>query len=184
MWGGLMIATAAAILALKLSGAIDGAAPYLLAIIPVALGVQFYRSMQRAADGCGASSPAVKRYNRGIAVTSLGYMLGMGIAISLWNRVALSDPLIFAISLLPALPTFAMIAVMARYLADESDEYLRHRAVTAALWGLGLVLALGTFWGFMEMFELVPHIWAWWVMPVWAMGMGLGQYWHGRGVER
>ena len=42
---------------------------------------------------------------------------------------------------------------------------------------LGLVLALGIFWGFLEMFELVPHVWAWWVLPVWAIGLGLAQLW-------
>ena len=30
---------------------------------------------------------------------------------------------------------------------------------------------------FLEMFELVPHIWAWWVLPVWAIGLGLAQLW-------
>ena len=42
---------------------------------------------------------------------------------------------------------------------------------------LGLVLALGIFWGFLEMFELVPHVWAWWVLPVWAIGLGFAQLW-------
>ena len=86
----------------------------------------------------------------------------------------------FAISLLPAIPTFGMIAVMGRYLSEEQDEYLRYRSIMASLFGLGLVLALGTFWGFMEMFGLVPHIWSWWVMPVWAIGMGFGQFWLSR----
>ncbi len=179
IWGGLMILTAATILGLKISGAINPGTTYLLLIIPFLLGVQFYRSQQNSADACGASSPAIKRYNRGIALSSLGYVLGMGIAISVWNRYELSDSLVFVISLLPAIPTFAMIWVMGRYLKDEQDEYLRHRSVMASLWGLGVVLALGTFWGFLEMFALVPHIWSWWVMPVWAISMGASQYWQG-----
>ena len=174
-WGGLMIATAAAILGAKLSGAINAPTAYLLAVIPLALGAQYFRALQHPQPDCGMTSPALRRYNRGIALTSLGYALGMGIAMVLWNGYRLSDPAIFAISLLPALPTFAMIAVMGRYLAQEEDEYLRYRSVMASLWGLGLVLALGTFWGFMEMFSLVPHVWSWWVMPVWAIGMGIGQ---------
>jgi hypothetical protein len=27
------------------------------------------------------------------------------------------------------------------------------------------------------MFELVPHVWAWWVLPVWAISLGLAQLW-------
>ena len=41
-----------------------------------------------------------------------------------------------------------------------------------------MVPRLGIFWGFLEMFELVPHIWAWWVLPVWgSVGLGLAQLW-------
>lgn len=175
-----MIGSAAAILGLTLGDAVSSSTAYVLLIIPVALGVQYYRVLQRTSAVCGNESAALGRYNRGIMLTSLGYMLGMGIAISLWDRFDLSPPVVFAISLLPAIPTFAMIWVMGRYIAGEADEYLRHRAIISALWGLCLVLALGTFWGFMEMFDLVPHIWAWWVMPVWAIGMGLGQSWIAR----
>ena len=116
-------------------------------------------------------------YNRRIVFSSFGYVLGLGIAITLWDRYELSDPAVFAISLLPTLPTFGIIWAMVRYLAEEQDEYLRYRTIMAALVALGLVLALGIFWGFLEMFELVPHIWAWWVLPVWAIGLGLAQLW-------
>ena len=43
--------------------------------------------------------------------------------------------------------------------------------------GLGVVLAAGSFWGFLETFGVVPHVWAWWTFPVWAIGMGLSQGW-------
>ena len=116
-------------------------------------------------------------YNRRIVFSSLGYVLGLGIAVTLWNSYQLSDALVFAISLLPTVPTFGIIWAMARYLAEEQDEYLRHRTIMAALFALGVVLAIGIFYGFLEMFELVPHIWAWWVLPVWAIGLGLAQLW-------
>ena len=38
-------------------------------------------------------------------------------------------------------------------------------------------LAAGIFWGFLETFELVPHVPAWWVLPVWAGGLGVAQLW-------
>ena len=116
-------------------------------------------------------------YNRRVLVSSFGYALGLGIAVTLWDNYELSRPVVFAISLLPTLPTFGVIWAMARYLAEEQDEYLRHRTIMAALIALGFVLALGIFWGFLEMFELVPHVWAWWVLPVWAIGLGLAQLW-------
>ena len=47
----------------------------------------------------------------------------------------------------------------------------------ASLIGLGLVLSAGSFWGFLETFGLVPHVPGWWAVPIWAIGMGLGQAW-------
>ena len=70
-----------------------------------------------------------------------------------------------------------MIYVMARYLREEQDEYLRHRAVNASLVGLACVLGVGSFWGFLETFELVAHVPGWWSVPVWAIGMGAAQAW-------
>ena len=174
-WLGLAGASLGVIVALRLTEALNPTTAYLLLIIPVLLCVQFFRTSRMEARTRTVINRAALDYMRRFGLASFGYMLGLGIAIALWNRFALNDPLIFAISLLPALPTFGMIYAMGKYLAEEQDEYLRYRAVSASLWGLGLVLALGTFWGFMEMFELVPHIWSWWVMPVWALGLGVGQ---------
>ena len=129
----------------------------------------------RRAGAC--TSAAMATYNRRVLLSSFGYVLGLGIAVTLWNGYELSRPLVFAISLLPTLPTFGIIWAMARYIAEERDEYLRHRTIMASLVALGFVLAIGIFWGFLEMFELVPHIWAWWVLPVWALGLGMAQLW-------
>ena len=49
------------------------------------------------------------------------------------------------------------------------------RQTSAALIGLALVLLAGTLWGFLETFGIAPHVPAWWVVPVWAIGLGLGQ---------
>lgn len=174
-WLGLAGASLGLIVSLRIPDLINAATAYLLLIIPVALCVQFFRATRSQASTDKSANQAALNYMRRFGLATLGYTLGLGIAIALWNRFALSDPLIFAISLLPALPTFGMIYAMGKYLSEEQDEYLRYRAVISSLWGLGLVLALGTFWGFMEMFELVPHVWAWWVMPVWAFGLGVGQ---------
>ena len=178
-WMGLAGANLGIIGALHFAGAIDRAAAFALLIIPAALCVQFFRAIRAQASERDSTNAAIFDYMRRFGIATLGYMLGLGIAIALWNRFELSNGLIFVISLLPALPTFGMIYAMGRYLAEEKDEYLRHRAAMASLWGLALVLALGTFWGFMEMFELVPHIWSWWVMPIWAIGLGLAQGWMG-----
>ncbi len=160
-----------AVATLKLTDAIDGVTALILFAGVMALLIP----MVRAAGRGPCASPATRRYNRRILIASFGYLLGLGAAIALWHSYELSDPLIFLIALLPVLPTFAMIWAMARYVIEEGDEYLRHRTIMAALVATELVLALGIFWGFLEMFGLVPHVWAWWVLPAWALGLGVGQ---------
>ena len=172
-WAGLYFASVAIVAALKVSGAIDGTTGFILMVVAMVLLIPMIRAGKR--NGC--ESAAMQRYNKRVIVSAFGYVLGLGIAITLWREYELSRPLVFAVSMLPTLPTFGVIWAMGRYFAEEQDEYLRHQTTIRALGGLGLVLALGIFWGFLEMFELVPHVWAWWVLPAWALGMGAVQIW-------
>ena len=179
LWAGLSIGTAAVIFGLKASGAIDQTTSYILAIIPFAFMFAVFRSLtKKPDDGCApATSRASRRYLYGIMSTSVAYILGLGVAMWVFRNLDPSTGVTWLLAMLPIAPIFAMIYVMGRYIAEEQDEYLRHRAIMAALVGLGFVLGIGSFWGFLETFELVPHVPGWWAVPIWAMGMGLGQGW-------
>ena len=178
--GGLMLASAGVILGLKASEAIDATTAYILAIIPVALMFAFFRHAQRGATRGPGASTAAARYLTGIFASSLAYMLGLGVALWTWRNHEPSVALTWGLAMLPILPILWMIWVMGRYVVEEQDEYLRHRAIMASLIGLGFVLAIGSFWGFLETFELVPHMPGWWAVPIWAAGMAIGQMWQRR----
>jgi hypothetical protein len=177
VWAILFLLSFAALAALRATGAIAGPIVLLLCLIPMALLVPLVRSAERrhASRGCG--SPAILRYNRGMLIASFAYVLGLGTAILIHNNIHPGPALAWPTAFLPILPIFAMIWVMGRYLKEETDEYLRHRAIMASLVGLALVLGLGSFWGFLETFELVPHVPGWWAVPIWAVGLGIGQLW-------
>lgn len=174
LWIGLYLASAGVISALRVTDAIDPTIAFILFAAATGLLIPYSRSLSHKR---GAASPAVVRYTQGMAVTALLYVLGLGIAITLDRQMELSGATAFLIALLPIGPILAMIWVMGRYLVEEQDEYLRHKAMIASLVGLGVVLAVGSFWGFLETFGLVPHAPGWWAVPVWALGMGLGQAW-------
>ena len=185
LWGGLMLGTAAAILGLKSGGAINGPTAYILAIIPIAFMFLPARSLasSRSTACAGPANRAARRYTLGMMATSIAYVLGLGIAIWIFNNLDPSVAVTWGLAMLPIAPILAMIFVMGRYIVEEKDEYLRHRAIMASLIGLGFVLAIGSFWGFLETFELVPHVPGWWAVPIWAMGMGLGQAWQSMGQK-
>ncbi len=172
-WAGNYFAASAIIVALVVTDAINSTTALILFVGALGLLIPMVRSTERKCR----SNAAIIRYNRRMLAASFGYVLGLGIAVALFNTMALPRPAVFAIALLPTVPTFVMIWAMARYLIEETDEYLRYRSVKAALVSLGLVLAVGIFWGFLETFELVPHVPSWWVLPVWALGLGVAQLW-------
>lgn len=176
-WAGLMLASFGVIAALRMTDAVGPTTGYILIVCATLLIIPMTRSAMAHQKQTGHLSPAIVRYTRRFMFGTFGYMLGLGLAITLHERVELPDGGAFLIALLPVVPIFAMIWAIARYLVEEEDEYLRHRATMASLAGLGLVLALGSFWGFLETFEVAPHIDAWWVFPVWAIGMGAAQGW-------
>jgi hypothetical protein len=79
------------------------------------------------------------------------------------------------LSLLPALPLLAVIAVMGMYLTEESDEFIRARLVTSMIGGLGVTLAFTTVWGFLEHGGVVPHFETFLAFPLWCGSFGLVQ---------
>lgn len=159
------------------STALEGPAGLIVRILPMVLLIPMVMASERRGMASGCVNPVIVRYNRRVLFSSFGYVLGLGIAMAIWNAYEVDRVAAFALALLPTLPTFYMIWAMGRYLVEETDEYLRYRMVRAAIMSLGMVLAIGIFWGFLETFEVVPHIWAWWVLPVWAVGLGLAQLW-------
>ena len=148
----------------------------MLMIIPTVLFFILIRNVMLLGQSGTVARP-IWRYNRDFLASIALYIVGLMTALWLWNSVEGARSFAWILALLPILPTFAMIYVMGRYLTEETDEYQRHRVVMASIFGLGFVLVIGTFWGFMETFGVVPHIWAWWVVPAWAIGLGIGQGW-------
>ena len=175
LWLGLMMGCIGIVAGLRLSGVIGAPVGFILLALSFTLLIPATRAMNRSRN-C-TTSTAGRRYNTGIMVAALAYVAGLGIAVRIHDQMTLSPSVMFFVALLPTIPTLAVIYVMGRYVVEEQDEYLRHRAIQASLIGLGAVLAVGSFWGFLETFELVPHVPGWWTVPVYAMGMGLAQCW-------
>ena len=119
-------------------------------------------------------SPALRTYNRRVLIAFALYGVAMIGGGTLYDRLEPAGLVLWLIALIPLAPLMGAIWAMVRYYLDEDDEFLRHRAVVGALVGLLLVLVLGTAWGFLEMYGLVPHVWNWWVFPIWAVGLGVG----------
>jgi hypothetical protein len=78
------------------------------------------------------------------------------------------------VAILPAIPIILVFAAVGRYLIEEGDEYLRMLMVRQTLWASGFALSLATIWGFLESFDLVGHIDAYYIAMLWFFGLGVG----------
>ena len=119
-------------------------------------------------------SPAWKRYNWRVVWLSLLYCAFLICAVYGFKHAMIPAALEFVVAVLPALPIIGIFGAMGRYLVEEQDEYVRMLMVRQTLWASAFTLSLATIWGFLESFELVGHVDAYYVSVVWFGGLGLG----------
>lgn len=145
--------------------------------VPMLLLIPMIRSLERENKTKGCVTPAMRAYNRRSLIFAFSYMAALFIAILATDAWKPTGVLAYALAILPSLPLIYMVYAMSKYLSDETDEYLRMKAIMAALFGTGVLLVVATVWGFLESFSLAPHQPSWWAVPVWAIGLGIGQLW-------
>jgi len=121
-----------------------------------------------------SAQPARRRYNRTVLLLSLVYVASLFGAIGLFNAGRPHGIFAYAVAVLPALPIVGMFAALGRYLVEERDEYLRMLLVRQSLWATGFALTLATIWGFLENFDLVEHVDAYYLAVLWFGGLGVG----------
>src|SRR4051812_17831716 len=119
-------------------------------------------------------SPAAKTYAQRILLLSLLYAAFLFAAIYGFNHQLFKGVAAYAAAVLPALPIVAIFAAIGRYLVEEQDEYVRMLMVRQTLWASGFALSVATAWGFLESFEIVGHVEAYYVAVLWFGGLGLG----------
>jgi hypothetical protein len=117
---------------------------------------------------------AQRRYNKRVLALSLIYALLLIGAIMIFKRIHPAGPLAWLLAILPALPIIGIVAVMGRYLVEESDEYLRAMETRKSLIATGFMLTVTTGWGFLQSFGLLPHVDFYWATIIWFGGLGVG----------
>jgi hypothetical protein len=117
---------------------------------------------------------AWKRYNIRVIWLSLLYAAFLVAAVYGFKHQLLGGGIAYLAAILPALPIIGIFAAIGRYLIEEQDEYVRMLMVRQTLWAGGFALSAATIWGFLESFDLVGHVDAYYVAIAWFAGLGLG----------
>ncbi|MBW4331725.1 hypothetical protein KY084_12675 [Stakelama sp. CBK3Z-3] len=124
----------------------------------------------RGAAPCGGN----KTYQRRVLGLAIGYLVTLILANWLTRHFALDGAAAMAVALLPAIPMIGIIVVIGRLILDEKDEYLRMLHVRQMLIATGFMLSVCSVWGFLESFDQVPHVPAYWAFIIWCAGLALG----------
>lgn len=118
--------------------------------------------------------PAAKRNLARTAIIMVIYMAGIFAAKYLIEDRGLSGPLAYALALIPGLAIAAIFWTSARSIVETEDEFMRMLAVRQNMIAAGFAMAVASVWGTLEMFELVPHVAAFYIVMLWAIGIFVG----------
>lgn len=119
-------------------------------------------------------SRAIRRYNKRVVILSLAYAVVLIGAVYGFKHHLVAGVFAWPVAILPALPIVGIFAAIGLYLVEETDEYVRALTVRQTLWASGFALSIATVWGFLESFDMVGHVEAWWVSVLWFAGLGIG----------
>ena len=128
--------------------------------------------LRRRMGSC--TNVAQRTYQRRAVPLMLAYVAALALAITLHERLAPTGPIAVALAILPALPLIGVVWALGRLLVEEQDEYLRSLHVRQFMIATGFMLAVTCVWGFLETFELVPHVPMYWAFIIWCAGLGIG----------
>jgi len=120
-----------------------------------------------------ATSPW-KRYNVRVVWLSLLYAAFLMGAAYGFKQHMVSSGIAYLVATLPALPIIGIFVAIGRYLVEERDEYVRTLMVRQTLWASAFALSVATVWGFLESFDVVRHVDAYYAQILWFAGLGLG----------
>lgn len=121
-------------------------------------------------------TPAQRRHTRRI-LTAMGAYAVLLVPV-VWLRahphvLALSGGAALALSALPAAAIIAMFASYNRYLAEETDEYVRLQMIRQILFATNIALSCAVLWGFLSELGGMTPIANYWIAVVWTVAQGI-----------
>ncbi len=117
---------------------------------------------------------ANRRYMVRMAVLMSAYLALVFTAAKLLGDGGVSGAPAYALAIAPAVPILGVFWALARFLIELDDEYLRYLQVRQMIVATCFALTIGTVYGFLEEFELVPFIPSYHVTTLWFLGLGVG----------
>lgn len=121
-----------------------------------------------------ARNPAARAYLHRFVPTMLAYVvLVFAVPVAI-RALGAQGLLLWLLALLPALPIIAVFVLIARYIVELTDEYLRVLEVRKALVATAFTLSIASIWGFLEIYADAVHLPTFYIPVIWFGGLGVG----------
>ena len=143
-------------------------------LVPMAFIIKAGLNAARNAQQHGERGTPQANYLKRMLAVSLLYLGSLFAATMLIDEGDPITPLSIAIAIVPGLAVAGYFWAIARLIIELKDEFLRMLQVRMALVATGIALSAASIWGFLESFEQVPHIDAFWWPIAWFFGLGIG----------
>ena len=121
-------------------------------------------------------TPVRRQYLIRTLIVSAVYIAGIFGAAYLIRDVGVSRPLAIAVALVPGLAIAGMFYNTLSMITATNDEFMRMLAVRQHLIAAGFTMAAATVWGTLELYKLVPHVGAFYIVMLWAAGIIVGMF--------
>jgi hypothetical protein len=105
--------------------------------------------------GCIPKSKAEKQYVKRIMATMTAYVLLVLATSYVVRRGYVAGWVQYVCAVLPSLAIFRMLHVVALYLKEETDEFIRQQVVNSLLWSTAAILGLTAFADFLRSYTAV-----------------------------
>jgi hypothetical protein len=116
----------------------------------------------------------IRRYFVRLGVSMSVYVAALLAGTYLVQHALIRGPILWFAALLPGLALVGAFYAIGMLIVETKDEFLRMLLVRQVLYASVLAMSLATVWGFLENFELAPHVPAFYWAIAWFVGFGLG----------
>ena len=120
-----------------------------------------------------SQTPAQRSHSRRVLAASIAYVLVLIPIVYAIRHGLVGGPWRMLLALVPAAPVVAMFASYARYLSEETDEYVRMVVVRQILTATTIAMVCAVVWGFLTDLGGAPPIATYWIAFVWVVAQGV-----------
>jgi hypothetical protein len=121
-----------------------------------------------------AVSTPIRRYFVRLGLSMSVYVVALFAAVYLVRHELVHGPALWVAALLPGLAIVGAFYAIGMLIVETKDEFVRMLLVRQVLYGTVIAMSVATVWGFLENFDVVPHLPAFYWAIAWFAGFGIG----------